>query len=66
MVGVILNLALFFGLHVLWPRGRAGGDRMALLLMAAAGLALIRFRRGVLEVEGACAVLGMTWHLWLH
>ncbi len=64
VVGVILNLALFFALHVIWPQGLAAApDPMALLLMAAAGLALMRFRRGVLEVVAACALLGMTWHL---
>jgi len=64
VVGVILNLALFFALHVIWPRGLEGGmDAMALLLTVAAGLALIRFKRGVLEVVGVCALLGMSWRL---
>jgi chromate transporter len=61
VVGVVVNLALFFGQHVLWPRGFAGGiDGTAALLAAAAALALFRFKRGVIEVIGACAVVGLA------
>ncbi|MDL5032011.1 chromate efflux transporter [Pelomonas sp. APW6] len=64
VVGVILNLALFFAVHVVWPHGlQAAPDLAALLLTLAAGLALIRFKRGVLEVVGACALLGLAWRL---
>ncbi len=64
VVGVILNLALFFAVHVVWPQGLQGTpDVAALLLTLAAGLALIRFKRGVLEVVGACALLGLAWRL---
>ena len=60
VVGVILNLALFFAVHVVWPQGMGGPlDAMALLLTLASGLALIRFRRGVLEVVGAYPVQGI-------
>ncbi|MGA0612653.1 chromate efflux transporter [Caldimonas sp. KR1-144] len=61
VVGVILNLALFFALHVLWPQGRDGAfDLTAALIALAAALALFRFRSGVIEVLAACAVLGLA------
>jgi chromate transporter len=60
VVGVILNLALFFGYHVLWPQGFAGAfDAVAALLALAAAVALLRFKRGVIEVIAACAVAGL-------
>ncbi len=64
VVGVILNLALFFAYHVLWPQGFAGRfDWPAALLAVAAALALLRFRRGVLEVLAGCALAGLLLRL---
>lgn len=61
VVGVILNLALFFAYHVLWPQGFAGRfDVFSALLMAAATLALFRYKLGVLPLLGACAGLGLV------
>jgi chromate transporter len=61
VVGVILNLALFFGYHVLWPRGFAGRfDWLSALIAVAAALALIRFKRGVIQVIVACAMVGLV------
>ena len=60
VVGVILNLALFFGFHVMWPDGFGGTiDYRAAAIAAAAAVALFRFKRGVMEVIGACAVAGL-------
>jgi chromate transporter len=60
VVGVILNLALFFGYHVLWPQGFEGRfDPVAAMLALAAAVALLRYRRGVMEVLGASAVAGL-------
>jgi chromate transporter len=60
VVGVILNLALFFGYHVLWPAGLAARfDWLAALIMLVALIALLRFRRGVIEVIIASAVVGL-------
>ena len=60
VVGVILNLALFFGYHVLWPQGFAGHFDVASALIAlAAALALFRYKRGVIEVIGGSAVIGL-------
>ncbi|WP_245768247.1 chromate efflux transporter [Geopseudomonas sagittaria] len=66
VVGVILNLALFFGYHVLWPQGFAGTfDWPSALIALAAAVALFRFKRGVIEVLLACAVAGLAVHLLL-
>ncbi|HLD67281.1 MAG TPA: chromate efflux transporter [Pseudomonas sp.] len=66
VVGVILNLALFFGYHVLWPQGFAGTfDWPSALIALAAALALLRFKRGVIEVLSASAVVGLVVHLTL-
>jgi chromate transporter len=60
VVGVILNLALFFAQHVLWPQGFNGRfDVAAALIAAAAALALFRFKVGVLPLLGACAAAGL-------
>ena len=58
VVGVILSLALFFGYHVLWPAGSAGRFEWP-----SAMIALLRFKRGVVEVIGACAVIGQILKL---
>jgi chromate transporter len=66
VVGVVFNLALFFGWHVWWPQGWEGSvDVAALVLTGAALAALLVFKRSVIEVIGACALLGLMWHLGL-
>lgn len=61
VVGVILNLALFFGYHVLWPDGLdARFDWLSALIALGAAVALLRFKRGVIEVIGVCAILGLA------
>lgn len=60
VVGVILNLALFFGYHVLWPKGFSGAfDWVSALITLLAAVALLRFKRKVIEVIGVCALLGL-------
>ncbi|MFT8230685.1 chromate efflux transporter [Pseudomonas guariconensis] len=64
VVGVILNLALFFGYHVLWPQGFSGAfDWPSALIAIAAAIALFRFKRGVIQVLLACALVGLAVHL---
>jgi chromate transporter len=61
IVGVILNLALFFGYHVLWPQGFGGiFDWISALIALIAAVALFRFKRNVLEVIFFCAVIGLS------
>ena len=63
VVGVVLNLALFFGTHVLWPAGVGGPmDVVAAAIALAAGLALFRFKRSVIQVIVACALAGLVVH----
>ncbi len=65
VVGVILNLALFFGYHVLWPKGVAGPfDWISALIAVAAATALIRFRMNVMAVIAVCAVIGLLSRLY--
>lgn len=64
VVGVILNLALFFGYHVLWPQGFANNfDWPSALIALGAALALFRFKRGVIQVLLGCALVGLAVHL---
>ncbi len=61
VVGVILNLALFFGYHVLWPEGFAGRfDGVSAAIALAAAVVLFRYRMNVIHVIAACAVLGLA------
>ncbi|MCQ4297644.1 chromate efflux transporter [Pseudomonas stutzeri] len=64
VVGVIVNLALFFGYHVLWPQGFAGSfDWPSALITLSAAVALFRFKRGVIQVLLSCALVGLAVHL---
>ncbi|WP_034606746.1 chromate efflux transporter [Chitinimonas koreensis] len=60
VVGVILNLALFFGYHVLWPAGIDGRfDWAAAAIALGAAVALLRYKRKVVHVIAACALAGL-------
>ena len=64
IVGVILNLALFFGYHVLWPQGFNGAfDAPSAVIALAAAIALFKYKRNVMHVIGVCGLLGVaiTW-----
>ena len=61
VVGVILNLALFFAYHVLWPQGFNGRFEWGSALIAvAAAIALFRFKVSVIPLLGACAAAGLA------
>ena len=60
VVGVILDLAFFFGYHVLWPTGLQGHfDGVSAAIAVAAFVALFRYKANVIPVIGACAVIGL-------
>jgi chromate transporter len=59
VVGVILNLALFFAYHVLWPTGFSGTfDVSSALIAWGAAVALFHYKRHVIHVIAASAVMG--------
>jgi len=63
VVGVILNLALFFGYHTLWPKGF--GDVMdvpSALIALGAAIALFKYKRNVMHVIVVCGLVGMAVH----
>ena len=58
--GVIVNLALFFAYDVWWPQGFEGRfDWVAALMAVAAAVALFKYKRSVVQVIAASAVLGL-------
>ena len=66
VVGVILNLAVFFALHVLWPESEGLNfsgkfEWVAALIGVAAFIALTRFKQGVITVIIASALLGLAY-----
>ena len=77
VVGVILNLAVWFALHTLFARLEpvalgpvrlevpvlASLDPWALFLAAAALVAVFRFKAGVIPTLAACAAAGILLHL---
>ena len=74
VVGVILNLALWFAIHTLFREVRRVGtfdlpvlysvNLPALALSIGALIAVFRFKVGVLPVLGACAALGAAYVLF--
>jgi chromate transporter len=77
VVGVVLNLAIWFSLHTLFAtvhEARLGPlalevpewstlDPAAAAIAVAAAVAALRFHLGMLPLIGGCAVLGMLWRL---
>ncbi len=65
VVGVIVNLALFFAYHVLWPQGFGGRfDITSAVIAVLAAVALFRFKVGVIPLLGACAAAGLAVKLF--
>jgi len=61
---VILNLAVFFAYHVLWPQGFQGMfEWFSAVIGIAAFVALWRFKAGIVPVIGACGVAGLAYTL---
>lgn len=67
VVGVVLNLALFFAWHVLWPQATqdapfAGGFAwFYALISVAAFIALWRYKQDIMRVIAACAAVGLIY-----
>ena len=62
VVGVILNLAIWFAWHALRPDG-GSLDSFVAVVAIGAWLAMERFKIGVIPVLGVCALLGVIWKL---
>ena len=66
VVGVILNLALFFGYHVLWPQGFSGAfDWLSAVLALAAAVALFKYKRNVIHVIAVSGLIGVGIRLFI-
>ena len=64
VVGVILNLAMFFAYHVLWPQGFDGSfEWFSLLIGSASFIALFRYKVDIMQVIAACAIVGFVYSL---
>ena len=69
VVGVILNLAVFFAWHVLWPHATrealfAGGfEWLSAVIGVAAFTALWRYKIGIIPVIAACSAVGLAYTL---
>lgn len=65
VVGVIVNLALFFAYHVLWPTGfTASFDWQAGLITVLAALALFVAKQDVMRVIAGAAIAGLLLSFW--
>ncbi len=66
VVGVIVNLAVFFAWHVFWPAGWTAGaplggfDPLSLAIATAAGFTLFRFKANVIVVILGCGLAGLV------
>ncbi|HJV71901.1 chromate efflux transporter [Ideonella sp.] len=67
VVGVIVNLAVFFAWHVLWPQGFGGAfEWPSALIGIAAAVALFRFKLGVIPVVLGSALAGLAFSAARH
>ncbi len=61
VVGVVINLALFFAYHLFWPEGFEGAfDVRSALIAAGAAVMLFKYKRNVMETIGLCALAGLA------
>ena len=69
VVGVILNLAVFFAWHVFWPQGFSGSfDTFSALMSLCALWAMFRYKLNVISVIMASGITGLIFHfvkIWL-
>jgi chromate transporter len=64
IVGVILNLAVWFGLHVFFPNAGVI-DWFAIVLCVAAFVAMLRYKIDIIPVVLGSGVLGLIWKMLL-
>jgi chromate transporter len=72
VVGVILNLALFFAWHTFWPQGAAetpfagSFEWFPVLVAVGAFVALWKYKVDIMRVIGGCAILGLAYTYTKH
>jgi chromate transporter len=66
VVGVILNLAVFFAWHSFWPEATAAApfsgpfEAIPVVIAMACFIALWKYKADIMKVIGACALLGLA------
>ena len=69
VVGVILNLAVFFAWHTFWPQGVKANpfagpfEWFPVIVAIAAFMALWKYKADIMKVIGVCALLGLIYSL---
>ena len=69
VVGVILNLAVFFAWHTFWPQATAAEpfagsfEWFSVIVAIASFVALWKYKADIMKVIGACALLGLIYTL---
>ena len=64
VVGVIVNLALFFATHVFFPKGVGQPpDWLSMLIGLAAFVALFKFNASMIKLIGMCGLIGLALRL---
>jgi chromate transporter len=68
VVGVILNLAVFFAWHTFWPTATEAApftgsfEWFSVIVAIAAFIALWKYKADIMKVIGACALLGLAYN----
>ncbi len=71
VVGVILNLAVFFAWHTFWPKATAvtafSGpiDVISVILTVACFIALWKYKADIMKVIGVCALFGLAYSFFM-
>jgi chromate transporter len=67
VVGVIMNLAVFFAWHTFWPKGTAAApfanpfEWFTVIVAVGAFVALWKYKVDIIKVIPACALLGLVY-----
>jgi chromate transporter len=71
VVGVILNLAVFFAWHTFWPKATNAApfsgpfEWLPVIVAVAAFLALWKYKQDIMKVIGVCALLGLAYSFFM-
>ena len=71
VVGVIMNLAVFFAWHTFWPKASEAApfsgpfEWLPVIVAIAAFLALWKYKQDIMKVIGVCALIGLVYTLFL-